>query len=158
MADYDQVSLFYLMDGNRLCSHRGGINPNAAVHFRRLDFKPLVVESHEGVQVRGGIESLRENTVLRRWLHLNRFLLVERQGTVLFDLGQDGFEDLGGWGLDEDPRRAPVGAALADLDVEDFKLGTEVDDQVEDLGEDKRIDDVTGELDHATRHDSHLRS
>src|SRR6266545_7505475 len=47
---------------------------------------------------------------------------------------------------------AAIRPALTDLDVKNFKLRTEVNDNVQDLGKDQGIDDMTGNLNDAPRH------
>jgi hypothetical protein len=52
---------------------------------------------------------------------------------------------------------APVGAFVTDLDVEDFEFGAKANDEVKDLGQYERVDDVTGDLNDALSHRKFLR-
>lgn len=47
---------------------------------------------------------------------------------------------------------ASIGAALADPHFENFELRPQADNQIENFGEKKRIDDVAGDLYNAARH------
>src|SRR5690606_12698144 len=57
--------------------------------------------------------------------------------------------------LDDGTARVDVGAA--DVDLDQLVVHTGLDDGVEHLGEDQRVDDVTGELDGLGSHGCSLR-
>ena len=71
---------------------------------------------------------------------------------MLFDFSQDFFEQFLSGRVDLNPRRTAVGAAMADVNIEDLKLGAEIDNEIEDLGKNQRVDNVTGNLNDAPRH------
>ena len=118
-----------------------------------LHLDPLFVEANQSREIRRGVKMVGKNSVGGCRLKSNglRFCL-ERQGAVLFDFSQDFFEQFLSGRVDLNPRRAAVGAAMADVNIEDLKLGAEIDNEIEDLGKDQRVDNVTGNLNDAPCH------
>ena len=63
------------------------------------------------------------------------------------ELGEEGGEEILVIDFDLDSGPARVGARSPDLHIDHAVLGARVDDGVEDLGEDQRVDDVAFDLD-----------
>src|SRR3990167_3313434 len=148
MAHDNPIPFFDLVDGESFRPRRLRVEADATVHLRPCHLDPCALPTHERGQVGGGIEVAGKYAVLGGRLQLNRLrLFVQRQGAVLPDLGENSFQDLRGGGLDQDPRLALICAPVADINLQDFELSTQADDQVQDFGQEERIDDVTGELD-----------
>jgi hypothetical protein len=71
---------------------------------------------------------------------------------MLFDLGQNDFERVLRGRVDLNPRRAAIGAAMSDMNVDYPKLGAKIDNEIENLGENQRVNDMTGNVNDAPRH------
>ena len=153
MVDHDQVAFFHPVHGNGFRTAALRVYPDGAVHLGMLHLDPLFVEANQSREIRRGVKMVGKNSVGGCRLKSNGFrFCLERQGAVLFDFSQDFFEQFLSGRVDLNPRRATVGTAMADVNIEDLKLGAEIDNEIEDLGKDQRVDNVTGNLNDAPCH------
>ncbi len=90
-SDHDRVTRMDL-------GHRYGsgcsclpVHQNAAIHLRPLHGEPTAVHAHEGLEIGGGVEVLRKDTV-RRSLTQSGILLLDDLDPVLLQALQYGHE------------------------------------------------------------------
>ena len=121
------------------------IDPHAAVHFLLLDADPISLEANLRVLIRRRIEAFGKSAV-----HIGgqqaTVLLVERDGSVSADGGQQPLQVLGRTADHAQLGVARIVAPLADADLADLELSAQCHDLVEDLGQDQTVDDVPDNL------------
>src|ERR1043166_85321 len=74
------------------------------------------------------------------------------QRAMLFDFGQHYFEQCWSRSVNLNARIAAVRAAMTDLNLENFKFSAEGNDEIEDLGKNQRVYNMTRNLNNTPRH------
>ena len=71
---------------------------------------------------------------------------------MLLDLRQDALKQGGGRCLHLNTGVTSVRTTVTDLNFKNLEFRAETDDEIQDFGEDERVDNVAGNLDDAVRH------
>ena len=123
-----------------------GVKDDPAVHLLVLNVDPAPPVANLGPLVRRAVKRLRKRAgdVGR---NRARVLGVNRRGPVLDQVAEDGVDRLGRLRLDPDPRIARVGSPNADLALVDLERAPHLENPIEDLGKQQRVDDVSPDLD-----------
>ena len=123
-----------------------GVDDDAAVHLLVLHVDPLAAEPDLGPLVGRAVEAFGEGPgdVGR---HDPRVLGVDGRGAVLDQVAEDRVELAGGGRPDGDPGVARVDPPRADPALADLERPPHLEDPVEDLRQQQRIDDVAADLD-----------
>ena len=146
VADHDGHAKRH-MDHRHAAGHsRRRIECDAAVHLLVLHVDPAALEANLRALVGRAIEGVRKGT---RDVGGNRARIfgVNRRGTMLDQVADDRVDRLGAVGPDADPRVARVGSANADLALVDLEAAAHLQDAIEDLGQQERVDNVAANLD-----------
>src|SRR4029453_8830822 len=154
MTDYDfiifaDVEKLYRSGGTFL-----SVNSNRAIHHRRPDFDLLAVKPNERLLVGCNIEIARENSV-RGGPGQLRVRAFDNFGAVLPPSQNELVERFSCLGRDFHSREALVHAFFPDLDLANLEIRAVRQNLIEHLRQNKRIDNVTAQLD---RFRKHLRS
>ena len=143
VADHDLVADAHPV--HRDGAHPATVDDEPAVHLRVLHRHPLAVDEHVGGEVGGGVEAGREHAVA---VSGDEREVAGGDPVGAVDLERlDEPVELVLFALELDARAARIGVGAPDLDVGQVVGDTGLDDGVEDLGEEQRVDDVAGQLD-----------
>ena len=123
-----------------------------AVHLGVLDRQPGAVDAHAARQVRRRVEPGGQDPVAVGW-HQRGVLDGDPVGAVHLELVDQAAQHLVVAGH-VDAGTAGVEAGLPDGHVGDLVVAAGVEDAVEDLGQQQRIDDVAGDFDRLAGHAS----
>lgn len=146
MADHDRHAERDA-DHRHASGHSGrGVQRDAAVHLLVLDVDPTTLEADLGALVGRAVEGIGEGAgdVGRDG---SGVLGMHRRSAMLDQVSEDRVDRFGAIGPDPDPGIARVGSADSDLALVDLEAASHLENAVEDLGQQERIDDVSADLD-----------
>ena len=147
----DEGTGFHFGHGNGVSRRRIHGHANGDVHFDRFHVEPVVVEADLRPEVRGRIKRIRQHAVFRGGF----------QGAIggVFDNGpmrlngvQDGRKPLRGVGMHGDRGRGCVLSRGSDLHLVDGEGSASLENRVEYLRQDERVDDMAFEGHGFSRH------
>src|SRR5260370_14440332 len=119
-----------------------GVDSDRAIHLDVFDHRPAVADQHFGREVAGRVETLREHALLGDLRQLGRLFRFRRRAQRP-SLAHDAVELLGRRRHHLHATDRGIGLVLSDLQLLDREIPALVHDQVHDLGQDHRVDDVT---------------
>ena len=132
-------------------AHGLGGHDDPAVHLRVLDGAPTVIDAHVGRQVGRRVEALGQHAVTVGG-HERRVAVMHTIHAVDLQLLEQRIDGAVVGRADLDARAARVDVRAPELELVDVVIRARLDDQIEHLGEQQGVDDVTLELHGLGRH------
>ena len=130
-----------LVEGDAPGALRGAVDGDRAVHLLLFDLDPAAIQQDLGGQVAGRVEAFRVDALLGDPGGVDG-LFAGDQGAELAGEAHDLVELRAVLGRDLDAARRGVLLALADLELLDVEGTPKVHDEVQELGQHHRVDDV----------------
>ena len=151
MSHDDLIPLDYIEKFHCPGGRRFAIDCDRAIHHCRAYFDLLAFQANESLLIGGDVELCRENSV--RWRLCQLHVHPLRDFGAMLSQTQDQFiQRLSGGGRNFDAGKALVRAFFADTNLGDLEMRAVSQDLIQHLGQNKRIDNMTAQLDRFRKH------